>query len=88
MARCFHAFVDHPKILPLLEHFMGEGIILGSLSSRIVRPGDPVQGLHSDVGDNMIGKDSRGRYSHFQFPYPPACFVWRITKPNEKYRGA
>ena len=23
MARCFHAFVDHPKILPLLEHFMG-----------------------------------------------------------------
>lgn len=57
MARCFHAFVDHPKILPLLEHFMGPDIILGSLSSRIVGPGDPVQGLHSDVGENMIGKD-------------------------------
>jgi hypothetical protein len=57
MGRCFHAFADHPKILPLIEHFMGKDIILGSLSSRIVRPGDPVQGLHSDVGESMIGKD-------------------------------
>jgi len=57
MARSFHALVDHPKVLPLVEHFMGEDVILGSLSSRIVRPGDPQQGLHSDVGENMIGKD-------------------------------
>jgi len=60
MARCFHGIIDHPKVLPLVEHFMGKDIILGSLSSRIVRPGDPVQGLHGDIGQNMIGKDVVG----------------------------
>ena len=60
MARCFHDIIDHPKVLPLVEHFMGKDIILGSLSSRIVRPGDPVQGLHGDIGQNMIGKDVVG----------------------------
>jgi ectoine hydroxylase-related dioxygenase (phytanoyl-CoA dioxygenase family) len=54
MARCFHPLVDHPKVLPLIEHFMGRDVILGSLSSRIVRPGDPVQGLHGDIGQDMV----------------------------------
>lgn len=54
MARCFHALIDHPRIVPLVEHFMGPDIILGSLSSRIVRPGDPEQGLHGDIGQSMV----------------------------------
>lgn len=45
----FFKCIDHPKVLPLVEATMGENIILGSLNSRIVRPGDGYQGLHSDV---------------------------------------
>lgn len=57
LARCFHAIIDHPRILPLIEHFMGPDIILGSLNSRIVRPGDPQQDLHADVGGKMRTTD-------------------------------
>ncbi|MBS05367.1 MAG: hypothetical protein CMQ24_22075 [Gammaproteobacteria bacterium] len=41
--------VDHARILPLVEAIMGHDLILGSLSARIVRPGDGLQSLHSDV---------------------------------------
>ena len=44
----FFKTIDHPKVLPLIEHFMGENIILGSLNARIVRPGDTEQHLHGD----------------------------------------
>ena len=36
---------------------MGRDVILGSLSSRIVRPGDVEQGLHGDIGQSMITAD-------------------------------
>ena len=52
--RIFWPTLDHPRILPLLEHFLGESLILGSLNSRIVRPGDPDQGLHSDISGDML----------------------------------
>jgi len=45
----FFKCIDHPKVLPYLEAVMGKNLILGSLNSRIVRPGDGNQGLHSDV---------------------------------------
>lgn len=45
----FMALVDHPGVLPVVEHVLGEDIVLGSMNSRIVRPGDPAQGLHSDI---------------------------------------
>ena len=45
----FFRCVDHPKVLPYIEAIMGTDLILGSLNSRIVRPGDGDQILHSDV---------------------------------------
>ena len=50
----FFKTIDHPKTLPLLEHFLGTGLILGSLNSRIVTPGDGYQGLHSDIPAEML----------------------------------
>ncbi len=50
----FFPTIDHPRVLPILEHFLGTSLILGSLNSRIVRPGDPAQGLHSDIGQDML----------------------------------
>ena len=44
----FFQIIDYPMVLPLIEYFMGEHIILGSFSARIVRPEDPVQYLHGD----------------------------------------
>jgi ectoine hydroxylase-related dioxygenase (phytanoyl-CoA dioxygenase family) len=41
--------VDHPRVLPLVEALLGSHIILGSLNSRIVRPGDGDQEMHGDV---------------------------------------
>lgn len=45
----FLALIDHPAVLPVLESLLGEDIVLGSMNARIVRPGDPLQGLHSDI---------------------------------------
>lgn len=41
--------IDHPRVLPLLEAAMGRDLILASLNSRVVRPGETAQGFHSDV---------------------------------------
>jgi ectoine hydroxylase-related dioxygenase (phytanoyl-CoA dioxygenase family) len=45
----FFKIIDHPKVLPFIEAIMGRDLILGSLNARVVRPGDGVQTLHSDV---------------------------------------
>jgi hypothetical protein len=45
----YFPLIDHPRVLPLVELLLGQDLILGSLNSRIVRPGDPEQGLHGDV---------------------------------------
>ena len=58
MDRIFHQTIDHPRILPLLEHYLEESLILGSLNSRIVRPGDGHQGLHSDIPLHMLNSAS------------------------------
>ena len=63
--RIFHKTIDHPRTLPILEHFLGKSMILGSLNSRIVRPGDGYQGLHGDIlqGDaeqGFAGDDEHG----------------------------
>jgi|TARA_B100001964_G_scaffold227480_1_gene277476 hypothetical protein len=50
----FFPVIDHDRVLPILEHFLGTSLILGSLNSRIVRPGDPDQGLHSDIPGEML----------------------------------
>ena len=58
MDRVFHKTIDHPRILPLLEHYLEKSLILGSLNARIVRPGDPDQGLHSDIPLEMLNFSS------------------------------
>ena len=50
----FFQVIDHPAILPILEHFLDPTLILGSLSSRIVRPGDGEQDFHSDIPAHML----------------------------------
>ena len=54
----FFTCIDHPKVLPLLEHFLEDTLILGSLNSRIVCPGDPDQELHSDIPPAMLNMAS------------------------------
>lgn len=54
----FFKTIDHPRILPVIEHFLGQSLILGSLNSRIVRPGDGYQGLHSDIPLEMLNMAS------------------------------
>jgi hypothetical protein len=54
----FWPTIDHPRTLPVLEHFLGASLILGSLNARIVRPGDPDQGLHSDIPGDMLNMAS------------------------------
>lgn len=45
----YHQCIDHEKVLPVLEGVLGPDIILASLNSRIIRPGDTDQGFHADV---------------------------------------
>jgi ectoine hydroxylase-related dioxygenase (phytanoyl-CoA dioxygenase family) len=54
----FFKTLDHPRILPVLEHYLKKTLILGSLNARIVRPGDPEQRLHGDIPQEMINMDS------------------------------
>ena len=58
MDKVFWPTIDHPRTLPILEHFLGTNLILGSLNSRIVRPGDGLQGLHSDIPESMLNMAS------------------------------
>ena len=50
----FFQIIDHPLILPIVEHFLDKSLILGSLSARIVRPGDGLQNFHSDIPGHML----------------------------------
>lgn len=54
----FFPIIDHFRILPILEHYLGQSLILGSLNSRIVRPGDGNQGFHSDIPVEMLNMAS------------------------------
>ncbi len=54
----FFPVIDHPRILPILEHYLEPTLILGSLNSRIVRPGDGNQGFHSDIPPEMLNMAS------------------------------
>ena len=58
MDKAFWPTIDHPRTLPILEHFLGTNLILGSLNARIVRPGDGLQGLHSDIPESMLNMAS------------------------------
>tara|TARA_B100000029_G_scaffold516824_1_gene635334 strand:- start:49822 stop:50574 length:753 start_codon:yes stop_codon:yes gene_type:complete len=50
----FFQIIDHPLVLPILERLLEKTLVLGSLSSRIVRPGDRAQDLHSDIPQHML----------------------------------
>ena len=54
----FFQVIDHFMVLPLIEYFMGDHIILGSLSARIVRLEDPVQYLHGDFPQFLLKKSA------------------------------
>ena len=54
----FFSLIDRPRTLQILEHFLGENLILGSLNSRIVRPGDGYQEFHSDIPASMLNMAS------------------------------
>ena len=56
--RIFHQCIDHPRVLPLLEHFLEPSLVLSSLNSRILEPGDGHQALHSDIRSYMLNMDS------------------------------
>jgi ectoine hydroxylase-related dioxygenase (phytanoyl-CoA dioxygenase family) len=45
----FMALVDNAAALAVVERIMGRDLVLGSMNARIVRPGDPGQGMHSDI---------------------------------------
>ena len=45
--------IDHPRVLPILESVMDKDLILASLNSRVVRPGDRTQRLHADVPEQF-----------------------------------
>jgi hypothetical protein len=45
----FLSLVDNPIVLEVVESVLGSDIVLGSMNARIVRPGDPEQGFHSDI---------------------------------------
>ncbi|HIG57001.1 MAG TPA: hypothetical protein EYG11_02470 [Candidatus Latescibacteria bacterium] len=73
----FFQVIDHPVILPLLEHFLAQSLILGSLSARIVRPGDGLQNFHSDIPGHMLN------------PLSPVMMntVWPLVDFNPKIGG-
>ncbi len=50
----FLQIIDHPVVLPILERVLDKTLVLGSLSSRIVRPGDGYQDFHSDIPQHML----------------------------------
>ena len=50
----FLPVIDHPSVLPYVEHVMGSNLILGSLNARVVRPGEAAQTLHGDVPLQML----------------------------------
>jgi ectoine hydroxylase-related dioxygenase (phytanoyl-CoA dioxygenase family) len=54
----FLPIIDHPRTLPILEHFLGKSLILGSLNSRIVCPGDGEQRFHADIPAEMLNMAS------------------------------
>ncbi len=49
----FMSLIDHPDVLGFIESVLGPDIILGSCNARIVRPGDPLQGFHSDIPSQL-----------------------------------
>ena len=49
----FLSVINHDAVLPYIEAIMGENLILGSLSARVVRPREGKQTLHSDVPIKM-----------------------------------
>lgn len=70
----FFKCIDHPKVLPYLEETMGKDLILGSLNSRIVRPGDGNQGLHGDIPTQLLRPNM-----------PPVMMntVWTLSDYNQ-----
>ena len=49
----FMSLIDHPDVLEFIESVLGTQLILGSCNARIVRPGDPLQGFHSDIPSQL-----------------------------------
>ncbi|HUS53079.1 MAG TPA: phytanoyl-CoA dioxygenase family protein [Thermohalobaculum sp.] len=45
--------IDHEKVLPVIEGILGTEIILGSLNSRVVRPGEGDQAFHADIPNQL-----------------------------------
>ena len=45
---CFLPLVDHPKTLPLIQHILGERVILGSIGAHMSGHGNERQPLHQD----------------------------------------
>ena len=75
----FQVIIDHPVILPVLEHFLDTTMILGSLSSRIVRPGDGQQDFHGDIPENMLNLTS---------PVMMNTVWMRTSAPRSEVRGS
>lgn len=44
----FLALLDHPAVLPLIEHFLGDDVILRDFNAVLALVGKPAQGFHLD----------------------------------------
>ena len=73
----FLQIVDHPVVLPILERVLDKTLVLGSLSSRIVRPGDGYQDFHSDIPQHMLN------------PVSPVMMntIWMLDEFNTEIGG-
>ena len=45
---CFLPLIDHPKVLPLIQHILGEQLILGSIGAHMNGDGNEQMPLHQD----------------------------------------
>ncbi|MFZ4810476.1 MAG: phytanoyl-CoA dioxygenase family protein [Ilumatobacteraceae bacterium] len=64
----------HPVVLPLMEHVLGDGCLVSSLSSITIRPGEIAQPIHADDQVMPLPKPH---------PATTANSMWAITDFTE-----
>ncbi|HUO05799.1 MAG TPA: phytanoyl-CoA dioxygenase family protein [Candidatus Binataceae bacterium] len=57
--KAFEAIPVHPKILPIVEGVLGDGLLISTLSSISIGPGEAAQAIHAD--DILIPLDKPHR---------------------------
>jgi len=84
----FLALADHPLVLGVVEAILGRELVLGSMNARITRPGDPEQGLHSDIPHShrrLIGHPIMLQVTWILDGFTPAKGGTRIVPGSHRY---